>query len=318
MIKLLFLAANPSDTSRLRLDAEIQAIQRALSEARFHDRFELTQYGAVRAADLQGHLLKHEPHIVHFSGHGSGASEIILEDQNGKSKTVPQHALEKLFSVLKGNVRCVVLNACYSEIQAKAIAAHVPCVVGMATAIHDTSAVAFSMAFYQALGYGQTLQTAYQLGCLQIGLDRLQGEETPQLIALREDPSRITLVAEGALAKPEPGRRDRSFERTGIEIYCKKPWSKLGMSPHGTILLKSSGFSLKRRLMWEAFVFVPLEPDQDYDLIIKRPSDFVSLTARVDFRLRRGEVKRYVYESPPISFMAGEIRPFSPREMTAG
>ena len=56
-----------------------------------------------------------QPDIVHFSGHGSETSEIVLEDQAGASRVVPQHALSRLFSVLPGKIRCVVLNACYSE-----------------------------------------------------------------------------------------------------------------------------------------------------------------------------------------------------------
>ena len=47
------------------------------------DKFVVEQEWAVRVADLQGSLLRHRPAIVHFSGHGSQAGEIILEDQAG-------------------------------------------------------------------------------------------------------------------------------------------------------------------------------------------------------------------------------------------
>src|SRR5687768_14148363 len=81
MITILFLAANPSDGTRLRLDEESRAIDQALRQAEYRDRFEIRQHWAVRIADLQGHLLRHQPHIVHFSGHGSKTSEIT----NGKA-----------------------------------------------------------------------------------------------------------------------------------------------------------------------------------------------------------------------------------------
>ena len=40
----------------------------------------------------------------------------------------------------------------------------------MTKAIGDSSAIQFASAFYQALGYGKDVQTAFQLGCVQINL----------------------------------------------------------------------------------------------------------------------------------------------------
>ncbi|MBE9507063.1 MAG: CHAT domain-containing protein, partial [Chloroflexi bacterium] len=125
MIKILFLAANPTNTARLRLDEESRAIDQALRQAEYRDKFEIAQHWAVRVADLQGYLLRHKPDIVHFSGHGGQSSEIILEDSSGESHPVSTRALSTLFSVLKDNIRCVVLNACYSEQQARAIAEYI-------------------------------------------------------------------------------------------------------------------------------------------------------------------------------------------------
>ena len=112
-VKILFLAANPSDTMRLRLDQEVRSIDQALRQAEYREAFDLEQHWAVRAADLQGLLLRTQPDIVHFSGHGSDAGELMLEDANGKASVVSQDALSTLFSLLKDNIRVVVLNACY-------------------------------------------------------------------------------------------------------------------------------------------------------------------------------------------------------------
>jgi len=193
-IRILFLAANPSNTTRLRLDAEIRSIDQALREAQFRDRFDIRQHWAVRVADIQSYLLRHQPHIVHFSGHGSPLSGIILEDDQGKSHPVSVRALSQLFSVLKDNIRCVVLNACYSEQQAEAIAQHIDCVIGMSNAVGDTSAMSFSKAFYQALGYGKDVRTAFELGCVQIDLENLAQQDTPQLLATEVDPNEILFV----------------------------------------------------------------------------------------------------------------------------
>ena len=189
--RILFLTANPSDSSRLRLDHESRAIDEALRKAEFRDRFTFEQYQAVRIKDLQECLLRFKPHIVHFSGHGSSAGQILLEDNNGNSKPVSEYALGTLFSVLKDNIRVVVLNACYSEQQAKAIAQHIDCVVGMSDAVGDESAVSFSASFYQALAYGRDVQTAFELGRVQINLESLDGPEVPRLLAPNSDPKKV-------------------------------------------------------------------------------------------------------------------------------
>ncbi|MCB9133225.1 MAG: hypothetical protein H6647_20065 [Anaerolineales bacterium] len=53
-IKILFLAANPTDTARLRLGDEVRAIDQSLQLARYRDAFDLEQAHAVRVGDLQG------------------------------------------------------------------------------------------------------------------------------------------------------------------------------------------------------------------------------------------------------------------------
>jgi hypothetical protein len=193
-IKILFLAANPNDTNQLRLDEEMRDIDQALRQAKFRERFDIRQQWAVRVADLQGHFLRYQPDIIHFSGHGSKASEIILEDNNGNSQPVSNRALSDLFSVLKDNIRCVVLNACYTEKQAQAIAKHIDCVVGMSKAIGDPAAKSFAVAFYRGLGYGKDVKIAFELGRGQINLEGLDEQDTPKLLAINNKPEEIAFV----------------------------------------------------------------------------------------------------------------------------
>ena len=63
------------------------------------------------------------------------------------TKLVGVLALGSLFKLFKDRVECVVLNACYSEVQAKAIAKQIPYVIGMNKAIGDKAAIVFSDAF---------------------------------------------------------------------------------------------------------------------------------------------------------------------------
>ena len=60
------------------------------------------------------------------------AGEIILTDGTDTSQPVTADALADLFAILKDNVRCVVLNACYTQVQAEGIATSIECVIGHA------------------------------------------------------------------------------------------------------------------------------------------------------------------------------------------
>lgn len=180
-IRILFLAANPIDTDQLRLGEEVRAIDERLRSAE-HRVFELVSHWAVRTADLSDVLLRYQPHIVHFSGHGSATGNIILENHFGRAEAVPPQALARLLRILRDNIRCVVLNACLSVEQAEAIAQEVDCVVGMTSQIGDEAAIRFAAGFYRALGYGRSIHTAYELGCNEIGLLNLDDETAPLLI----------------------------------------------------------------------------------------------------------------------------------------
>lgn len=193
-VRILFLTANPKDTDPLRLDQEYREIDQAILQAEYRDKFDLRQQWAVRIEDIQGHLLRYKPNIVHFSGHGTTKSEILLEDNLGNSHPVKPDALSRLFSVLKGEIRGVVLSACYSERQAQAIKEHVDFVIGMSKAIGDQSAIVFARAFYQAIAYGKDVRTAFNLGCIQIDLESLSDEDIPKLLITGEKYSYIYLV----------------------------------------------------------------------------------------------------------------------------
>jgi len=192
-INILFLSANPSDTTRLRLDEEMRSIDQAIIKSDLRDVVKIEQQWAVKVTDLQEHLMRYKPNIVHFSGHGSESNKIILEDDQGKSHPVTANALRNLFRSFKDKIRCVVLNACYSEDQAKSIAQHIDCVIGMSKTIGDKAAISFSTSFYRALSYGKNFQTSFDLACNQLELLNLPDHETPILITLDKSANKIKL-----------------------------------------------------------------------------------------------------------------------------
>ena len=181
-MKILFLAVNPPTLNEpLRLDEETRAIDQVLRRSETGRTFDIEQHWAVRVGDLQELLLRHSPQIVHFSGHGTGEDGLIFEDEQGNPQLVPPQALARLFAILKGNIRCVVLNACFSVDQAEGIAEHIEYVIGMNAKIHDLASISFARAFYQALGYKRSIETAFELGKSQLALDGLEDASYPEL-----------------------------------------------------------------------------------------------------------------------------------------
>ena len=185
--KILILASNPVDTARIRLDKEIREIKRVIRRrAKNRDLFEIEEVLAVRPEDIRRKMLDFRPQIVHFCGHGAGQEGLVVENNTGRSELLSTSALGQLFKLFSSNVECVIFGGCYSEIQARAVAQHIDYVIGMNQAISDTSAIAFSIGFYEAIGYGHSFEFAYKLGCSSIQLEGQADYTVPVLI---QDPS---------------------------------------------------------------------------------------------------------------------------------
>jgi hypothetical protein len=185
-IKILFLSANPVDTSSLHLDEELRLINERIRSGEHRKLFDVRCEPAMRATDLPRALMEHQPQVVHFSGHGAKSGELLLKrDGDLRAHPIPPATLSLIFSVLKGSLQCVVLNACYSEAQAHVIAQHVPCVVGMSRAVPDATAIAFAGGFYEAMAFGRSVAEAFQLGLAHIELSpntRAASSEIPRLL----------------------------------------------------------------------------------------------------------------------------------------
>ncbi len=179
--KILVLAANPRGTARLRLDEEIREIDHALRIAKNRKQFALKQKWAIRSRDLRLALAEFEPTIVHFSGHSTGEGSLVLENDTGDAHLVSAEALAQLFSLYPG-VKCVVLNACYSDVQAKVIAQYVPRVIGMSQQVGDQAALEFAIGFYDALGSGSSIERSFKLGCVSILMAGIEEHLTPVLL----------------------------------------------------------------------------------------------------------------------------------------
>lgn len=185
-VSILFLASEPTDNPPLRLGEEFREIQERLKLAKLRERFrlELPQL-SIRSIDISQALLDIQPQIVHFSGHGTTTGALCFEDQVGQTYLVHPDAVAALFQQFANQIQCVVLNACYSQEQASAIANHINYVIGTDQEIDDKASIAFSAGFYQALGAGRTIEEAYGLGCVQMELQGFPKNLAPILIKKR-------------------------------------------------------------------------------------------------------------------------------------
>ena len=231
-IKILILAASPQGSDRGRLDEEVRDIEEGLRRSQERDRFEIIARWAVRPRDVQRALLDINPTIVHFAGQGGNTKEgedegLIFENEIGEPQRVEGSALASLFNLFSESITCVLLNGCYSQTQAVAIAEYIPNVVGMKQALSDRAAIEFAVGFYDALGAGRSVKFAYQLGCSAIRLAGTPEHLAPVLLSSADDVIAADPIIElgstdnsGNLQKPDltSGERQRlTIEKQEIQ-----------------------------------------------------------------------------------------------------
>jgi hypothetical protein len=264
MIRLLFLAAAPTTSTRERLAQEAREITQRLRASRHGDQIRIFLEWAAHPADLQQVLLRTRPHIVHFLGHrGHGAEDVILlEDERGQPARLDEQALGDLFKFLGSEIQLVVLNACYSTSQAKALVRSVDAVVGVPARIDDVSALTFMGAFYQAIGFSLSVSRAFDLACNSLALEELPSWSDMPALILRSgiDPETITFVMEMA-SGPESARlaprtgtvrpHDRARSSPTITGYDASQFFQDAGFVLGNMEEQSSFFCFPRAALWQ-------------------------------------------------------------------
>ena len=196
-VKVLFLAANPADKVALHLHREIREIEAKIRASEYRDSLELVSRWAVRPDDLLQAILEVKPQIVHLSGHGTRIEGFLLQDQDGLSQPVDKETLVQLFGTLKDDIRAVLLNACSTKPLAEAVVHVIDCAIGMNQPIDDDASIIFAASFYRAIGFGQSVLAAFDLGKLALKLENMPEAKTPELF-VREgvDASKMILVTD--------------------------------------------------------------------------------------------------------------------------
>jgi hypothetical protein len=182
--KILILTANPAETARLRQDEEMRKIQKRFRRANQRNKFDLI-FECARTIDVLDFIEDEKPEIVHFSGHGT-EEWLVFESTSGNARPVTPKTLGRIFEDAP-YVKCVLLNACYSEAHAKVISEHVDYTIGMKGSILDRAAIAFASAFYKALAAGDSIESAFKRGDRAASLE--EDDENPILLVRKKSPN---------------------------------------------------------------------------------------------------------------------------------
>jgi tetratricopeptide (TPR) repeat protein len=204
-VRILVVAANPLGSSPLKLDHEVKTIQEALRRSSKRDNFVVEYRLAATPSELRRALLDVEPHVLHFSGHGAGEQGLLFvsdesagaiyrsdsgevrsrSTDSNEIKFVPAQPLANLLQLCDEHLECVVLNACYSDVQGNAISANIPFTIGMRDQVADNVAIKFSQGFYDAIGSGKSYEKAFEWGKVAIEFD-LVNNESAKILILRK------------------------------------------------------------------------------------------------------------------------------------
>lgn len=179
---ILFLASLASDEGRKRMDEEHREIQESLRRSENRQDFGFSSRFALNRRALSRAILDEKPQIIHFSGGGRAGKGICMQNKSGQITALGKLALDGMFELFEGEIECVVLNACYSNIQAKVIAKYVPFVIGMSENISDEAAITFATSFYDAIGNGRDIPFAFRFAKNSLDLDELPESAVPIII----------------------------------------------------------------------------------------------------------------------------------------
>lgn len=169
-LTILLLTAAPTGENPLDLEGEMRAIDEQVRGTLYRDNVHLHSGPGARPDDLLRLISEHRPQVVHFSGHGC-PDGIVLRSDTGDAIVAGAQALQRLFR--DRGVKVVVLNSCYSETQAAAIAATGAVVVGTTDVVDDEAAKRFSAAFYRSLANGYSVGEAFEDGGTAVDLHNL-------------------------------------------------------------------------------------------------------------------------------------------------
>lgn len=180
-ITVLFMASNPVNSTHLRLDEEARSIQEMIRKSEHRDSVKFESRWAARPLDILQAINELNPDVIHFSGHGSPTGELVLQDANGNAKFVTTEAITQTIMTSSEKIHLIFFNSCFSYEQAESIVEHVDAAIGMTDSIGDVAACTFAAQFYSSIGFGLSLQKAFDQAKAALLLEGIDERNTPEL-----------------------------------------------------------------------------------------------------------------------------------------
>lgn len=233
-LKLLLLAANSVDTLDSRAADEIRAIDRAIQAAPLREKFEIQKEPALRVSDIGPLLLKHNPDLLHISGHSRETEGLVLENDLGEMAKVQCAQLKDVLLSSGSNLQLVFFGFCHSADCAKATSTEIDFVLGVKSEISVEASLAFAPAFYAALASGKSTQQALDYGKSIVGLEKLGGANAV-VLEVRDgaDPTK-SLIKSTSRADELQSDLERLVRGAGSEM----DWSNLRKAiDHGVLVI---------------------------------------------------------------------------------
>ncbi|MGC1396185.1 MAG: tetratricopeptide repeat-containing serine protease family protein [Coleofasciculaceae cyanobacterium] len=189
---ILMLSANPKNPKTERRKKEIEKITNALGRATLkrrekhknptlfdepHDKLD------IKADKLDEELSAIKPWIIQISGSANGIEGLTRESDSGRatSKT-PEKSIADLFEFHAKSVQCIILNGCYSDVQAREIVQYIDFVIGINQDLEESKVLKFLDDFYFYIGSERTIIDSYQRSCHHLNGTGIQNKLMPILL----------------------------------------------------------------------------------------------------------------------------------------
>lgn len=156
-MRILFVSANPSWTTRLDLLDELRELNQSLKGKNY----DLELLPAAQPEDLREAVNgSNAPiDIVHFSGHATEKHGLFFRSADGRKKMLKAADLNEIFK--EKPVKLAFLNACHTKSTAEGIKGVANTVIGTTKKLREDAAKKMTKVLYAELSHGKTIDDAF-------------------------------------------------------------------------------------------------------------------------------------------------------------
>jgi hypothetical protein len=218
---ILVATANPTDTSLLRTDEFITAIQQGLQDAQKLLDYEVVPVVATDLDNFLQQLELYKPAILHLVGHGDRLDRFIFENEEGGQEFAKPTQFANHLHHYKSKLECVVISACHSQTLAKNIVQEIGFAIGYDDALAIEVAKAYTEKFYFYIATGNSYEFA-SAKTLTAMLNKIPENKIPQLFVKSTPMIGENINKEEIFAYIENNNLDEAFKKF-IELVGNTP-----------------------------------------------------------------------------------------------